>query len=205
MATPYPFADPACWSDAYYELDMQYARGIGATRLLQAIHTLWHQPLLEGPVANRWSAQVPPYTPLALSSGFEEMAHLNGLLHLPHGAIVGCHSEVLRYGFDATEEAAAQSDCALRLSIPETMIYQAYAVERGVADGTPSWEYPLDRLLMGVAESIPGGTLRLRGDRRGGCPVVRGWWDIPHRGDAREVEFPAHASTGDAPHTEPHP
>ena len=154
MATPYPFADPACWSDAYYELDMQYAPGIGATRLLQAIHTLWHQPLLEGPVANRWSAQVPSYTPLALSSGFEEMAHLNGLLHLPHGAIVGCHSEVLCYGIEATKEAAAQSNCALRLGIPETMIYQAYAVEQGVADGTPSWVYPLDRLLMGVAESI---------------------------------------------------
>jgi len=133
---------------------MHYAPGIGATRLLQAIHILWNQTLLEGPVAGRWSEQVPPYTPLAISSGFEEMAHLNGLLHLPHGPTVGCHTEVLCYGSEATEEAATQSNCVLVLSIPEAMIEQAYAVEAGVADGTPSWVYPLDRLLMGVAESV---------------------------------------------------
>jgi len=154
MAHQYPFADPEFWSGSYYELDMHYAPGTGARLLLQAVHTLWHQPLLEGPVAGRWSKHALPYTPLALSSDFEEMAHLNGLLHLPHESIVGCHSEVLCYGFEATEEAAAQSECVLRLSIPETMVEQAYAVEEVVADSTPSWEYPFERLLMGIAESI---------------------------------------------------
>ena len=154
MAYQYPFADPEFWSGSYYTLDMQYAAGIGAKHLLQAVHTLWHQPLLEGPVAGRWSKQALPYTPLALSSDFEEMAHLNGLMRLPNRSTIGCSSEVLCYGYEATEEAAALSDCVLTLSIPEATIKQAYAVEAIDADEIPSWVYPFERTLMEIAEFV---------------------------------------------------
>lgn len=154
MGYQYPFTDPACWSDSYYELDMLYARAIGAAPLLRAVHALWGHPRLEGPVAGRWSRRAPPYTPIPLLSDLEQMAILHGLIRLPHGPAVGCRSEVLCYGHETTEEAATGGDCALTLSIPETMIGQAYAGEGVLADRPVPWAFPLDRLLMEIAESV---------------------------------------------------